>query len=241
MSGGGSTVQVTVDRSCTLPQNTPPVVNTLKLQTNGDGQTSGVACRSGSTVVAGDNSGYVIVSASDPDGDSITEYRFRIDGGAWSSTTSNKKYWYKPNNDPHTVDVQVVDSKGGLSNIATCSFRVSYTPQVVDYSGPNSTNISPNIQSFDAWIVDPDLDYPKYVYIEIYNEDTGQCLTNNGPWVPCGEDASRVSGWDSQGRVHYRYLVGSSWPQGRYSYRFTVTDSYGIFTTRTSKKYFSVP
>jgi len=240
VSGDGSTAQVEVTRVCAETQNSSPTV-ALKLQTYGDGQEAGVPCQSGDTTVAGYHEGHVLVTASDPDGDSITEYKFRIDGGDWSSTSSNEYYWYEPNNNPHAIDVQVVDSRGGLSSIATCVFRVSYTPEVVEYSGPNNTDISPSIQSFDAWVVDADFDYPETVFVEIYNEDTGDCLTNNGPWIPCGEDASRVSGWDSQSRVHYQYLVGSSWPSGRYSYRFTVIDSYGQSIYITPKKYFSAP
>ena len=194
---------------------------------------------SGTTLVAGAKEGYIIASASDPDGDSISEYRFRFDGGSWSTTSSNQKDWYKPDNDPHTVDVQVVDSNGAASDVKSCTFRVSYTPQVVEYSGPNDTN-SDYVKSFDAWIVDPDFDYPEVVYIEIYDENTGNCLTNNGPLIPCGESAERVSGWDSQDRVRYWYRT-SSWSQGSYSYRFTVQDSYGKLSTTTPKKYFTVP
>ena len=240
INGGGSVARVIVKRDCSEPLNAPPVIDTLKLQTNADAQASGVNCGPEDIVVAGDNSGYILVSASDPDGDNLVEYRFRIDDEAWSTTSLGKKYWYEPNNDTHKVDVQVVDSQGKVSDIVSCLFRVSYTPQIVDYSGPNGVDVSTSIQSFDAWITDLDFNYPKNVYIEIYNEDTGQCLTNNGPWIPCGENASRVSSWDSEGRVHYQYLVSSSWPEGTYSYRFTVIDSYGIFTSQTPKKYFIV-
>jgi len=229
------TYTVAVTLTCEAPQNNPPELSRLMLETNGDGQESGVSCDQG-LIVAGDTDVYVRAYASDPDGDQLT-YWARKDGGSWIDRgSSNSTYMYIDSSDhsTHTIDMYVEDANGGVSSTATCSFRLSYTPEIVDFAGPETVEVheGDNV-SWAAHVKDQDYQYPKYVTVIV----RGRNGTPN-PFAS-GKDMQRLFDWDSSGVA--RYALGlSGIPAGDYYYLICAVDSYGVLTDCTNTQDFSI-
>ena len=115
------------------------------------------------------------------------------------------------------------DANGAVSSAATCSFRLFYIPEIVDYAGPETVEVheGDNVP-WAAYVKDQDYQYPKYVTVIVRG--------GNGAPNPFadGKDMQRLFDWDNSGVA--RYALGlSGVPAGDY-YLICAVDSHGVLT-----------